>query len=180
MILIKTDMCTKQLKNPDTGKLIKKTTGLLVSHEDMCALGTTCPGPTVKEHAEHCVIQGRTENGESLSKVTGQYTTLFIQAVLETVPSYSPVMFVEVDQVFWDEFKNDVSPVFCDVCFVSCTDSDAAEVLVAQNSEPTVQQLDAAIKKLHNNLGHIGQRDLVRTLRNGGASEEALVRAKTV
>ena len=178
MFLIKTDMCTKQLQNPDTGMLIKKTTGLLVSHEDMRALGTTCPGPSVKEHAEHCVIQGKTEDGNSLSKSTGQYTTLFIQAVLETIPNYSSVMIVEVDQLCWDEFKNDGSPVFCDVCLVSCTDSDAAEVLVAQTSEPTTQQLDSAIKKLHNNLGHIGQRDLLRILRNGGASEDALVRAK--
>ena len=71
------DMCCFDPRIPH-GKLIKKSTRLLVSHQNMRTLGRRCPGDRHAEHREHQVVAGSTPEVQLVSKYAGQYPVGFV------------------------------------------------------------------------------------------------------
>eukprot|EP00435_Cladocopium_sp_Y103_P075218 s4_g55.t1 len=119
----------------------------------MESLGLLCPGNQDPMHVTHDVIAGSAPGVPSVSAFAGAYPVQFVRAVLETVPLFrnQPAFCVTEDSVphaCWDE-----------VCAVA---------------KPSTEDLLPVIRKLHNNLGHPPNTDLVRVLRHGQASSEAI------
>ena len=97
----------------------------------------------------------------------GKYTTEFVRAVLRTVPSYAGAMQPqhEVLQIIEDQIPED----------------KWVEVLAAKDvlkEEKSPQEVKQVLLKLHKNLGHPHNHDLVRILKHGNASEQALQLAR--
>lgn len=156
----KLHMCMYGMQLPHSDNFIKKSTHLLLSHEDMCSLGITCPGPSDPRHAEHDVIAGHHSKVGSISAFAGKYPSRFVKAVLETVPAFhnQEVLAIECDAVpekAWTEVH---------------------EVAAAEDHNP--QELKSVLMKLHRNLGHPPNSDLVRVLKHGQASPVVLELAK--
>jgi hypothetical protein len=82
-------MCCYDLRVPavqgEPKQLIRKTTKLLVGHEGMLSLQTTCPG---EPHGKHAVIAGSHPAVGSISPHPGRYTPEVVSAILRTVPSF--------------------------------------------------------------------------------------------
>ena len=151
--LVKCHMCQYGLQLPDSKNFIRKSTRLLVSHEDMKVLGKQCPGPSDPNHQVHDSIAGSHPKVGQVSSFAGQYTKDFVWSVLNTLPSFRQheVLLIEDDSVPED--------LWHEVCAVSHTSRE---------------ELLPIIQKLHKNLGHPSNSDLVRVLKHGQASEEAL------
>ena len=149
----KVHMCQYGLKLPSTGSFLRKSTRLLLSHEDMTVLEKLCPG----ESPNHChsVVAGSDSSVGAVSKFAGQYTTQFVKAVLHTVPTFR-------------DLKKEC---------LTIDNERPQEVLVSskevQDSKPDAE-LRPIIARLHKNLGHPSNSDLVRILKHGQASEQAL------
>ena len=75
------------MQRPHSEQLIRKSTRLLASHEDMKVLGLTCPGSHDPKHRCHDVIKGSAPGVPSVSAYAAAYPPKFVQAVLDTVPS---------------------------------------------------------------------------------------------
>lgn len=67
LVVHRANMCAYELKDPDNGQPILKTTGLAVSHPDMASLALQCPGP--EHHKTHQIIAGHTHDGTCRSAV---------------------------------------------------------------------------------------------------------------
>ena len=152
----KLHMCRYGLKIPSSQNFIRKSTRLLLSHEDMKnKLGLTCPGSSV--HKCHDVIAGSHPEIGPISKFAARYTPQFVQAVLETVPAFGhpneslSVDWHDVPEACW-ELVHEVAAVI----------------------QPAHGQLLRIVKRLHCNLGHPPNSDLVRILRQGQASAQAI------
>ena len=160
--LLKCHMCRFNLKLPDDDKLIRKPTRLLVSHEDMKSLEKVCPGVSDPKHKCHQVIAGSWPGTGSISTFAGRYTPDFVQAVLETVPTFARAFnaaLVEVEP--WPEKV--VDEVLMAKGDLACDDEE---------------KVMKAIDKLHRNLGHPPVHDMVRVLKHAQASELALTMAR--
>ena len=154
---VKLHMCRYGLRLPGSSRLIRKSTRLLVSHSDMQSLSLLCPGTDV--HTEHDTVAGSWPGVSSVSEFAGRYTDEFCLAVLNTVPAFRDSQSNEVRQVVDD-----------DVCPSQWTQVDAVAQLAGKSDE----ELKPVIAKLHKNLGHPSNHDLVRVLRNAQASEQAM------
>ena len=155
-----TDMCCFDLHVPAVNdspkKLIKKSTRLLVSHSDMKEyLAFRCPGSDHHEHREHATIAGHHSSVGSVSKHAGKYTPEFVQALLCSVPALRAHEVLPLDGPI-----HDVSAVH--------------EVLVAEEESATDEELTQVITRLHKNLGHPSQPELIRLLKHGQVSKRAL------
>ena len=71
----------------------------------------------------------------------------------------------------------------CHLCHFHCLQEEddmgnpigsAVECLAAQDDKPDPESLKATLRKLHNNLGHPSNRDLVRVLKNAGGTPAAI------
>eukprot|EP00435_Cladocopium_sp_Y103_P065475 s772_g27.t1 len=159
------DMCQFGLQLPGHSSYIRKSTRLLLSHEDMKVLGKQCPGPSDPNHQCHDHVAGYHPSVGRVSTFAGRYTDQFVHAVLQTVPNYQK-----------HRLQHEVLEVIED----SVPDRCWAEVLAASKDEP--ERSDAELKvilhKLHRNLGHPSQPDLIRILRNAQASDRAIALAK--
>eukprot|EP00435_Cladocopium_sp_Y103_P054627 s220_g17.t2 len=138
----KLHMCQYGMQLPGSPNLIKKSTKLLVSDEDMKSLGKLWIG--------------------SVSAFASRYPPKFVQAVLELIPRFRDhevlsVIGDDVTQQQWNEIH--------EVCAASLESSDESAVL-------------QTLTKLHKNLGHPPNADLVRLLRHANASDLALRLAK--
>ena len=156
MHLCKASMCAYGLKCPDTGIPVLKPTGLAVSHDDMVELAKCCPG-----HAQHRVIAGRCKDGQNISAKAAVYTSEFVHTWLSSVcPSPSLCAFASVQD--------------------PATPSELIQVVheCCAQEEGSPENLKQIIKKLHNNLGHPQSADLIRVLRNAGATSQALEAAR--
>ena len=127
----------------------------------MQSLSKLCPGSG--EHSKHDVVAGSWPGITSVSQYAGQYPPEFVEAVLQTVPAYrdarpSEVMVVVDDTVPPEQWESVLA--------------------VASLSEKSDEELLPIIKKLHQNLGHPPNHDLIRVLKHGQASEQALRLAK--
>ena len=149
----KVHMCQYGLKLPSTGSFLRKSTRLLLSHEDMTVLEKLCPGES-SNHV-HSVVAGSDSSVGAVSKFAGKYTFQFVKTVLNTIPSFR-------------DLKKE--------CLVVDSE-EPQEVLVSskelQESKPDAE-LRPIIARLHKNLGHPSNSDLVRILKHGQASEQAL------
>lgn len=155
--LVKCHMCQYGLKIPDSPNLIRKSTRLLVSHEDMKVLGKQCPGASDPNHQCHDSIAGSHPSVGQISTFAGKYTREFVHSVLDTLPTFKhrEVLLIEDDSVPVSNWQ--------EVCAVS---------------HKSKGELLAIIEKLHKNLGHPSNADLVRVLKHGQASDEALELAR--
>lgn len=160
MFLCKTNMCAYGLKNPDTGLPIQKATGLAVTHEDMVDMVKTCPG-----HPEHHTIAGKLESGQLVSDYTSAYTKAFCKHWLSSI--HNPCLLCE---------PSDMQDVFSTFSASELMSSGLSEVLAAEQASP--EQIQSSLKKLHNDLGHPTNTDLVRVLTNAGGSKEAIAAAR--
>lgn len=159
-------MCCFDLHVPATDthpkQLIRKSTRLF-SHADMCVLRRNCPGADDPSHVCHRQVAGSEPGLGQVSTHAGRYTPQFVSAVLNTVP----------------RFRNPAQGLTCveDACLVP--DAAVFEALaVMEQVEPS--KIDSALHKLHKNLGHPSNSDLVRVLKHGNASEQAIQAARTL
>eukprot|EP00435_Cladocopium_sp_Y103_P013904 s3466_g3.t1 len=156
---VKLHMCRFGLQLPQSERLIRKSTRLLVSDPEMKGLGFLCPGPSDPAHATHDVIQGSAPGVSSVSQFVAAYTPKFVHAVLEYVPAFrsQPVLCVHEDGVSPQQWEH---------------------VFAVSEAKPTKEDLLPVIKKLHQNLGHPPNHDMVRILRHAQASSEAVELAR--
>ena len=164
---IKCHMCCYGLKLPESEKFIRKSTRLLVSHEEMKCLERLCPGSKDPQHRCHDTVAGSSPSVGPISVFAGKYTTEFVQAVLRTVPSYASALnpHQEVLEVIEDGIDQ----------------TGWNEVLAVRDTlkeEKSPQEVKQVLLKLHKNLGHPHNSDLVRILKHGHASEQALQLAR--
>lgn len=161
--VVKLHMCQYGLKLPHSNRFIRKSTRLLLSHEDMKVLEKQCPGSKNPKHSSHDVIAGSHPDVGSISAFAGGYPPDFVTAVLNTVPRFNQqeVLYIVEDQV-------------PEECWEQIHEVAAMEVSSKEGSK-SVQD---AIRKLHRNLGHPPNHDLVRILKHALASEEAIQAAR--
>ena len=160
MRLCKASMCAYDLKCPDSGLPILKNTGLAVSHEDMVSRAAQCPG-----HSEHRVIAGQCNHGNTLSSYTAAYTPKFVETWLSCVlPQSQLCHFTQLEDpgTMPSDSRN------------THGHGEEASIECFAGKEIPVEQIQLSIKKLHNNLGHPDQRNLLRVLKNAGASPQAI------
>ena len=157
--VVKCHMCRFGLRLPGSQNFIRKSTKLLVSHKAMEVLGRTCPGKTCSHHVCHDVVAGSHPKVGAISKFAGQYTHAFVDAVLDTVLEYRNQS--EVLEVMSEPRPSNAS---------------VSEVLAARTELQSAdeEQVKKALDKLHRNLGHPANHDLIRVLKHGQASELAL------
>ena len=161
--VVKCHMCRFGLRLPGSQHFIRKSTKLLVSDESMEVLGRTCPGKKCLHHLCHDVIAGSHSGVGSISQFAGQYTHAFVEAVLETVPEYRN--------------RNEMLEVISEP---RPSDTSVSEVLAARAELQSAdeEQIKKAIDKLHRNLGHPANHDLIRILKHGQASDLAMKLAR--
>ena len=158
-----TDMCCFDLHVPavetQPKQLIRKTTRLLVSHEDMKEyLQRRCPGEGCSHHAEHAKIAGSHPAVGKVSRHAGVYTPQFVRAMLDSVRALRAQ-----EVLIIDEEPNHVV---------------TSEVLATEEEKSASdEKLIAVLRRLHNNLGHPSKGELIRVLKHGQASERALALA---
>ncbi|CAK9116539.1 unnamed protein product, partial [Durusdinium trenchii] len=148
------DMCCYGLRVPG-GSLIRKATRLAVSHADMRCLGKKCPGPTHTDHQHHQSIAGSWPKIGSISKHAAKYTSTFVRAVLRVTKG----------------LPKTVGLVVQSDCSTECL---VAHTLEDLNQEDNEAKIKDSLRRLHNNLGHPTNQQLVRVLKHGGASAAAL------
>eukprot|EP00435_Cladocopium_sp_Y103_P006224 s2324_g2.t1 len=162
-----THMCCFDLHVPATDKhpkmLIRKSTRLLCSHADMCVLRRNCPGDRDPDHVCHRQVAGSEPGIGKVSTHAGRYTPEFVSAVLNTVP----------------KFQSPMEVLICSEDSCALPDSSVFEALaVVEATDP--EKLKGILHKLHKNLGHPSNNDLVRILKHGQASDEAINLARTL
>ena len=170
--LKRVDMCAYGLKCPDSCMPIHKPTGLLVSsgpHHDLSHI-KTCPGC-----ARHRQIAGKLKSGQNVSAFAAAYTQDFVKHMLFML-------------VPWCKPEDMGAEVLLSELDLQCLAAESAapavepeQALAPPNSDQGPGVLDArddvvkkALKRLHVNLGHPSNKDLVRILKHSRASETAI------
>ena len=162
---VKLHMCRYGLQLPGSDRFIRKSTRLLVSHEDMQSLGRLCDQKG--EHSCHDIVAGGSPGVGQVSTFAGAYPKAFVRAVLNTIP-------------MWKQREAPKSLNVQEVCNVEVVDDTVPptcwpEVLAAGSVVgKSDQELIPVLTKLHRNLGHPPNNDLVRILRHGQASDQAI------
>ena len=152
----KLHMCQYGLKLHSQDSFLRKSTRLLVSHEDMTSLGKLCPGESANHG--HSTVAGSDPQVGPISRFAGKYTTQFVRAVLQTIPAFRN----HSHEILLTESH---SHKMEQECLVSSKE--------VQEDKPDAE-LRPIIARLHKNLGHPSNSDLVRILKHGQASEQAL------
>eukprot|EP00435_Cladocopium_sp_Y103_P016327 s111_g4.t1 len=157
--LLSCHMCRYGLRVPGDDRYIRKATNLLVSHENMKGLERKCPGKQHPKHVCHQPIAGSCSQVGRISTFAGKYTPRFVEAVMEVVPRYRDLkakLLVPVPE--WP--------------------AHAVEEVLAAKPDLSEAKTDAellkVLDKVHRNLGHPPNTDLVRILKHAGASERAI------
>eukprot|EP00435_Cladocopium_sp_Y103_P044898 s702_g12.t1 len=157
--LLTCHMCRYGLRIPKEDKLIRKATRLLVSHKSMKCLAKTCPGKDHPNHVCHQPVAGYHPRVGPVSTFAGKYTPQFVEAVMETVPRYVSLK------------RQMLAPC------PEWTCHQVQEVLAAKpdlSEAKTDEELLKVIDKVHRNLGHPPNHDLIRILKHAQASERAI------
>ena len=133
----------------------------------MKPLAITCPG-----HEQHKQVAGKCTDGENLSVKTSRYTPQFCDHWLSCLRN---------DALLCQFSCLKENPQVKESCFTStASESESvqpcriSEVLASEVDAPTDDQAKVELRKLHNNLGHPTNRDLVRILKNAGGSDQAV------
>ena len=161
--VIKLHMCQYGLKLPNSDRYIRKSTRLLLSRDDIKSLEKRCPGSADPRHSCHDVVAGSHPAVGSVSAFAGGYPQDFVMAVLNTVPRFTQqeVLYIVDDQV-------------PEECWEEIHEVAALEASTEEGSK----SIRDAISKLHRNLGHPPNHDLVRILKHAQASDEAIKAAR--
>eukprot|EP00435_Cladocopium_sp_Y103_P012259 s60_g3.t1 len=178
--VVEVDMCCYDLHLPaihDRPKqLVKKATRLLVSHEDMTCLHRQCPGDSSPAHRQHATVAGQHPAVGSVSQHVGKYTPKFVQAVLRTIPNFNCQEVLLLDEEVL------IAEHMCHEVFASSVanddDDDSAPKASEDPDNAAEDKIVASLLKLHKNLSHPSNQELVRVLKHGQASEKAIALAK--
>ena len=192
----KIDMCAYGLTCPKTQLPMRKPTGLLCSDPKLSQAMRRCPGC-----AQHQVIQGTISSKRNRSAHAAEYTPEFVRSVWQAIgPQGYEGCTVQGEPLDWTALgceclassaRRDEDPPEGQAPQIDGLDGLAPEVgrpepprqpqnhPEPESPEPRDrnQAVDAALKKLHCNLGHPSQRELLRVLRHSGASDLAIARA---
>ena len=166
---VKLHMCRYGLQLPGSDRFIRKSTRLLVTHADMHSLGLLCTGEG--NHSCHDVVAGHATGVPRVSEYAGQYPPDFVKAVLRALDRFhdsQPMSTNAVKLVCMLEVVDDSVP----------TETWPEVCAIGQIPAKTDEDLMPVIQRLHKNLGHPPNSDLVRILKHGQASEQALRLAK--
>jgi hypothetical protein len=110
-----------------------------------------------------------------------------VEAVLTTVPMFHGEAVCEVLLTFPEDFGEVITPEELAVLHefevlmeehAPPASADSDPVVADAAEQALIKKIDVAIKRLHENLGHPRNNDLMRILRNGDASILAVARAK--
>ena len=126
------------------------------------SLGKLCSGSADSHHAHHDVIAGHHKGVGSISSFASRYPPQFVQAVLDLVPRFheQEVLLFEHDNITETQWQ-----MVHEVWAASIESTYEAEVM-------------QALTKLHKNLGHPPNADLIRLLKHGQASDLAIKLAR--
>ena len=161
------DMCAYGLKCPDSNKPIRKGTGIICSNKNFASAVRTC---TCVE--PHQVAEGSVSGGRSRCALAAEYTPQFVDAVWRHVgPQTEVLTTVEHSEIAWQELG-----VECLAGEPEAVGEEAPDEESPAEAEKR-KKIDQALRKLHNNLGHPSQRELIRVLKHSGASELTLQQA---
>ena len=170
------DMCAYGLSCPDTGLPIRKATGLMLScrPEDRNHVLQRCPGC-----AEHRLVAGKLRNGQNVSEYVASYTSQFVNSIMDMcLPEHPSLPTHQVDLAACEETE-------CLADGAVLAPAEAQELEPVPAGENSSQSLDDdaakvqhALKRLHVNLGHPSNRDLVRILQHSKASAKAIQMAR--
>ena len=133
-----------------------------MSHPDMVELAKTCPN-----HVDHKAVAGTCRDGENLSVKTSRYTAEFCEAWLSCIRKEHQLCHFAC----LEEMSDLGSEVSDSRCVPACP---GFEVIAADQDPPTDDQALIQLRKVHNNLGHPANRELVRVLKNAGGSDQAV------
>lgn len=153
MSFFRTDLCHFWLLSTDGAEKLRKPIKLLASNPVYQEhLGQLCDG----DH-DHRVIQGKE------TKHSAEYPEGFAKAVVRAADS------ARAKTVFTAE----------DVAIPDAADSEADEMISRGSEDITFKgtvksQVAGAVRRLHQNLGHPPNRELIKHLRLGGGGEEMI------
>ena len=163
------DMCAYGLKCPDTGIPIRKATGILSSIKESTHFHQ-CQGCE-----KHRLVEGKLNSGQNVSDFAAEYTPSFVKAMLKACQAQQHVSVVDfIDLAECEGAECLIGEIEGDR---AGPEQEDAEVIHADHTQGTPSVL-RAVRKLHVNLGHPHNRDLVRILQHSKASKEALEVAK--
>ena len=178
--LVRVDMCAYGLTCPRSGLPIKRETALLCSNPNLAQGARTCPGCHRHQH-----IQGHASSGVSRSEFSGRYCSGFVEMLWRHVGfNACESLVVQGDPLDWTALE-------CE-CLAGSVFQRAPEIprqheAPAANEQPEDPQeqqrlikIDQALLKLHTNLGHPSNKELVRVLKHSGASDRAVQRASSL
>eukprot|EP00434_Breviolum_minutum_P004560 symbB.v1.2.004023.t1/scaffold227.1/size261201/9 len=158
--VFRVDMCAYNLTCPDTKLPIQKATGLMASRKEVASHMLRCPGCE-----KHRSVEGKLKDGTSVSTFVAQYTPEFVKGVLDSFAKAGMRTEEEFQQVNLCELD------------VECLAADEHVVAAEESPEvapPVNEKIRSALVKLHKNLGHPSQADMLRVLKHSGASDEAI------
>ena len=167
----KIDMCAFGLRCPKNHNPIRKRTGIVCSDPEFAKVVRTCPG-----NHEHQQNEGSINAHTTRCAFSAQYTQEFVRTLWECLgPESSAVLHVQSPPVDWVSLN-------CECLAARREPANPEAEPAPEAAEPpenpeTNRKVDAALKKLHANLGHPSSRELIRVLRHSGASAHAIERA---
>ena len=169
----KTDMCQHGLRCPDTKLAIRKSTGLMASRSLAQHVAIFCDG----SH-DHRRIEGKLRSGQLVSDFCAAYTNKFVKTMHDALIGYQ-----HVDHVHETQFVE--AELAC--LAVGPANSPGSEESPAVADDPNhdeipefPQEVVRTMLKLHQNLGHPSNEQLVRVLRHSKATQQAIDCAKSL
>ena len=165
------DMCAYGLVCPDSSLPIRKATGVLTSARSSDAdTFQQCQGC-----AQHRPVEGKLKSGMNVSEFVAAYTPRFVQKMLDACVGRQTI-----DSLCAADL-NVSGDYDCLIGESELQPASPAETPVAADNPAAGDQADAkqskvfqALKRLHCNLGHPSNRDLVRILQHSKAATEAI------
>eukprot|EP00435_Cladocopium_sp_Y103_P053201 s487_g17.t1 len=131
----------------------------------------TCPGCKC-----HRPIEGKLSNGQNVSTFCAEYTNKFVSSMMGMCQPFVKAVTERQSGILLSEMHEE--------CLAGqiASNQEAAVPPSPEGSNPAdaskSKNIESAIKKLHNNLGHPSTKDLVRILRHSNASAAAVKAAQ--
>ena len=118
-------------------------------------------------------MSGKLSSGQLVSDFVAKYPPAFVKHIVDGFQKCRSLP---------DNTKTQINLAECQVeCLASEAHSDRVEDVIERDDNPEgseIGDVSRALRRLHSNLGHPSNKDLVRVLRNSGASEEAIRQAR--
>ena len=175
--LHKIHICAYGLKCSESKLPIRKGTGILCSNPDVVKAVRTCPGCP-----KHQVLEGSSRTREA-AKYTPEFVRVFWK---HAGPKGHEVLSIDREALDFQALSCEclageahrADPVPAEALPEEVPENPREPAPPNQNPQEIarIRKVDAALQKLHNNLGHPTARELTRILRHSQASEEAVSR----